>query len=219
MKFFISGILSALFIAFTLLTANFDVRPLGPLGTAVGFASLNQRFSEMVGFNFFWYTFTDWLGIVALLFPCCFACMGFIQMIRRRSLLQVDWDLLLLGFMYLAVIGCYLLFENIIVNYRPVLVSGKLEASYPSSHVMIVVFLMATSLIHLRRQIKKRVIFLIFNVFSILLILVTVSGRLLSGVHWLTDIVGGLLLSGALIMLYHSVYLHLFTGRCRHNPR
>ena len=31
------------------------------------------------------------------------------------------------------------------------------------------------------------------------------SGRLLSGVHWVSDIIGGALLSGGLVMLYDSI--------------
>jgi len=207
----VSGILFAAFLLFTLLTTQFDVRPIGPHGTTVGFASWNQLLTETLGFNLLWYTITDWLGIVALLFPCCFALIGFCQMIRRRSLFHVDRDLFLLGLLYLAVIGCYLFFEHIIINYRPLLLSGKLEASYPSSHVMIVVSLMASSLIHLRGRIKNRALYLIFNAFAVLLVLATVIGRFLSGVHWPTDLIGGLLLSSSLIMMYHSVHAHLFS--------
>ena len=35
-----------------------------------------------------------------------------------------------------------------------------------------------------------------------------VIGRLVSGVHWLSDIIGGALISAGLVMIYASVSMH-----------
>ncbi len=100
----VAGALFLAFGIFTGLVACFDVQPIGPEQSQVGFATVNQFVFRMIGVQFMWYHITGWLGIAA--------------------------------------------------------------AS---------------------------------------LIAVTVMGRLLSGVHWFTDIVGGLLLSAALVTLYGAV--------------
>jgi undecaprenyl-diphosphatase len=43
---------------------------------------------------------------------------------------------------------------------------------------------------------------MIIDVLTVLLTLVMSVGRLLSGVHWLTDVIGGVLISLFLISLY-----------------
>lgn len=106
--------------------------------------------------------------------------------------------------------ACYLFFEQVVINYRPVLLGEELEASYPSSHTILVVCIMDTAAMQICRLFSdKKKLYLGMKCVSILLIVVTVIGRLLSGVHWFTDIVGGLLLSGALIVLYRAVIVYL----------
>jgi undecaprenyl-diphosphatase len=97
------------------------------------------------------------------------------------------------------------LFEVAVVNYRPVLINGLLEASYPSSTTMLVMCVMPTAAMQLHARIKKRllrqsVIFLIIAFTSFMVI-----GRLISGVHWFSDIIGGALLSAGLVLMYHTV--------------
>jgi len=195
------GLLLA-FLLFTLSVMYVDVRPIGPEGSSVGLATLNRFVSERLCVNLFWYALTDWLGLVPIMFACGFAALGLAQLVRRRSVARVDPDILLLGVFYLAVIGCYALFERLVINYRPVLLDGNLEASYPSSHVMIVVCIMATAMMQFHRRLDNRRLVRALDLFCVLIIAVTVLGRLVSGVHWLTDILGGLILSAALIKLY-----------------
>ena len=102
----------------------------------------------------------------------------------------------------LVLIAVYLLFEKVVVNYRPILIEGKPEASYPSSTTLLVLSVMPTFLIQMNARIKREglrklaaVVILAFTVFM-------VGGRLISGVHWLSDILGGVLLSAGLVMLY-----------------
>ena len=45
----------------------------------------------------------------------------------------------------------------------------------------------------------------IINIMSILIIFTTIMGRLISGVHWFTDIIGGILISSFLLMLFYSL--------------
>ena len=197
------------FIVFTVLVKNVDVRPIGPDGSSVGFAGANRLLFDLFGLNLFWYTLTDWLGVVAILFAYGFAALGLWQLIKRGSFKGVDPDILLLGLFYAAVIGCYVLFEKVVINYRPVLLRGYLEPSYPSSHTMIVSCVMATAMMQFHNRVRNKRLLRVIDLFSVLVIAITLIGRLVSGVHWFTDIAGGALLSAALVLLYHSLVARL----------
>lgn len=155
------------------------------------------------------YTITDWLGLVPLCFVLGFAFLGLIQLIKRRNLLKVDYDILVLGGFYVLVMATYVFFEMFVINYRPVLIEGKLEASYPSSTTLLVMCVMPTAIMQLNSRIKnegiRRIIAGIIIAFTIFMVV----GRLISGVHWFTDIIGGALLSAGLVMLYYSISSYL----------
>ena len=113
-------------------------------------------------------------------------------------------DILLLGVYYVLVIACYLIFEMIPVNYRPVLIEGRLEASYPSSTTLLVLSVMPTLMFQAYRRAVNPIIRKSAAVFVIAFSAFMVIGRLISGVHWATDIIGSILLSAGLFMLYRS---------------
>ena len=195
--------LFVLFIVFTILLITIDVQPIGPEGTNVGFAVINQAVFQKIGVHLSWYTFTDWLGLFPVLFAFYFAAIGLYQLIKRKSFRKVDSEILILGLFYLTVIFVYLFFEKVIINYRPVMMNGILEASYPSSHTMVVICIMATGVKQLNILYPQSQRFCVFiNAAAAIIIAVTVFGRLYSGVHWFTDIIGGLLISSALVSLH-----------------
>ncbi len=190
------------FALWTALIRGVDVRAVGPNGTSVGFAAINLWFHRLTGVHMAIYTVTDWLGLVPIIVCLCFGVFGAAQLVRRRSLLRVDPDILLLGLYYLLVIFAYLFFEMVPVNYRPILIDGALEASYPSSTTLLVLSVMPTLKLQIDRRTEKPLLRKIIALFVIAFSAFMVIGRLLSGVHWATDIIGAMALSAGLYFLY-----------------
>ena len=193
------------FTAFILWTAAvifIDVQPAGPVQSEVGLASFNCFFHRITGVHMWIYNITDWLSLIPIGFIAGFALLGVIQWIKRKNLLNVDYSIFVLGGFYIAVMAAYILFEIFAVNYRPVLINGQLEVSYPSSTTMLVLCVMPTAAMQLKERIKhnvlRRYIIFFIHIFTVFM----VTGRLISGVHWISDIIGGILLSCSLVMMY-----------------
>lgn len=193
-----------LFCLFTLAVATVDVQPIGPNGSSVGLATLNGAFTRLVGTNSFWYHVSELLGIFMFLVPLCFAALGLYQLIRRRNPLKIDPDLLLLGVFYVVVIACYVAFDHFIINYRPVLIDGVLEPAYPSSHTMISLSVMGSAILQVRRRFPRTPLCRLVTPLLSAIMIITAMARALSGVHWLTDIVGGVLLAATLTLFYRA---------------
>ena len=194
-----------MFVAWTLALTKVDLQPVGPEGTVVGFATINSAFHEWTGVHMWLYEMTDWLGLVPIIVVLGFGMLGLIQLIKRRSLFKVDSDILILGVFYILVMTAYVIFEIFVINYRPILIEGRLEASYPSSTTLLVLCVMPTAIMQLNNRIKNVVLRKVTVVSISLFIVFMVVCRLVSGVHWLTDIVGGVLLSIGLVMLYQTM--------------
>ena len=64
---------------------------------------------------------------------------------------------------------------------------------------------MPTAMMQLRTRIKNRVFRRCVMISIAVFIAFMVIGRLVSGVHWLSDIIGGALISAGLVMIYASV--------------
>ena len=195
-----------LLVAFALWTVAIcfvDVKTIGPKESAVGFSTVNKFVHQLTGVHMSLYIITDWLGLVPIAFAIGFATLGLVQWIKRKRILKVDYNLLVLGVFYLAVIAFYLLFEMVVINYRPVLIDGILEASYPSSTTMLVTCVMPTAVMQFNDRIKNRAIRRLVAFIIASFIGFMVIGRLISGVHWFSDIVGGALLSAGLVLMYH----------------
>ena len=181
-----------------------DVQAVGPNLSKVGLATFNTLFHRMTGVHMTLYTVTDWLGLVPIAVCLCFGCLGLCQLIKRRSLLKVDADILLLGGYYILVIFGYLFFEIVPINYRPILIDGLLEASYPSSTTLLVLSVILTLVFQIKRRSQSKIIKSIVISFAVSFSVFMVIGRLVSGVHWATDIIGAILLSFGLFKLYQS---------------
>ena len=200
-------VLLILFGIWTYLIQRIDVQPVGVNESDVGFAAINTWFHNLTGVHMWIYTVTDWLGLVPIFICMIFAGLGVVQLIKRRSILKVDTDILILGVYYILVIFGYLIFEMIPINYRPILIDGFMEASYPSSTTLLVLSVMPTLTFQVNRRmpggISRQIIKILAYAFALLMVL----GRLVAGVHWLTDIVGAMLLSLGLYFVYIGLVL------------
>lgn len=203
-NFLISGILLLIAITFTILVKVVDVKQIGVNNSSIGFATLNQFIFETTGVNMIWYHITDWLGLIPVFMAIVYAFIGLIQFIKRRSIFKVDKEIILLGLYYIIVIALYVFFEKVIINYRPILMNGFLEASYPSSHTLMTICICGSSIL-INKKLFNNKITKVINYLSIIIITITVVGRLISGVHWFTDIIGDILISSGLLMTFYSL--------------
>ena len=197
--------LLTLFVLWTVAVSFVNVRAIGPEGSPVGFAILNSFVHKLTGVHMALYTITDWLGILPLGIMFAFAALGLSQWIRRKSIFKVDRSIIMLGVFYIFVAIVYLLFETIIINYRPVLIEGILEASYPSSTTVLALCIIPTAMMQFNIRISNRAVR--YAVLTVLAALASfmVIGRFISGVHWASDIIGGTLLSAGMVVLYDFI--------------
>ena len=203
----IGSIFLAMFAVWTALIQSVDVQPLGQNGTSIGFATFNCWFHHFTGVNMAIYTITDWMGLVPVVICLIFAGIGLVQLIKRRSLFRVDADIMILGVYFVIVFLAYAIFEIIPINYRPILIEGRMEASYPSSTTLLVLSVMPALVEQIKRRLSGISVKQIITIAAIAFSVFMVTGRLISGVHWFTDIVGGELLSAGLFMLYKAAVM------------
>ena len=197
-------LLSSLALLFTILVKVIDVKTVGLQGTELGFSTINKFVFKTLGENKFWYQISEWVGLIPIFMAACYGMTGIIQLKRRKSLLKVDKEIIALGVFYVVVLAIYVLFEKVIINYRPVLVDGVLEASYPSSHTLMALCFAGSSII-INKKLFDNERTKHMNKTLLVISLIIVIGRLLSGVHWFTDIIGGVLISSALLMVFYTV--------------
>lgn len=195
-------------IIYTLLVKYVDTSTIGPNGSVVGFSSLNSFVFNLTGNNMTLYKITEILGIIPILIALMYAVIGLIQVIDRKSL-KVDKELIALGILYIIVILIYVFFEKCIINYRPVLIDGILEASYPSSHTLLSICICGSALLINKYLFNNKKIYKYINIVSIISMVLIVLGRLLSGVHWASDIIGSIIISITLLKILETYYLSI----------
>jgi undecaprenyl-diphosphatase len=192
-------------IIYTILVKFVDVQAIGPQNSSVGFAKLNGFFHKLIGSNMTIYKITEVFGYILFLLVAIYGCIGLYQLIKRKSLLKVDKEIIMQGVFYVVMLAVYVLFEKLEINYRPILIEGVLEASYPSSHTILSLCLCGSSLITSQKYFNKKYIKLI-NIITIVVTFIVLLGRIISGVHWISDIIGGILISASLVMCYYLAF-------------
>lgn len=198
-KFIPTGLLFLIFIVFTFVVKFADVSAIGPNGSEVGLASLNGLIAGIFSYSDFCYKITKIIALFSFMYVFFFAFMGIWQLIRGKSFKKVDTAILGLGGLYVITALFYVLFEVLVINFRPILVDGELEASFPSTHTMLAVTILGSACVYFIYRLKKPQMYVTANI--VLIVMMAVC-RLISGVHWCTDIIGGVILGCALISLY-----------------
>lgn len=202
----LTGALAAAFILFTALCKTVDLQTIGPESSVVGFASINGFFRDLIGTHTFFYVLSEFGGILAIFTALLFAGIGGYQLYQNKDIRKVDKNILLMGCMYVLILVLYILFDKIPVNYRPVIMDEGLEPSYPSTHTLLAGGIFGCALVELRyfprirQDIKLKI-----RLGLIIAMVLTILFRWLSGVHWFTDILGGILLSFAVAELYYTL--------------
>ena len=218
-QFVLGAILLVFFVLFTWSLTFIDVQPIGPNGSSVAYASINKAVHNLFGVNMTLYNITDWAGVVAIFIALGFAILGLAQWIKRKHIWKVDRSILVLGAFYILVFGAYVFFEFHVINRRPVLINGILEASYPSSTTMLAMCVLPTAMMQFHRLIKNTRVRNTVNTLCGLFTAFMVIGRLVCGVHWFTDIIGGLVFSIAMILLYCSANNYLLEKGVRNHHK
>jgi len=188
-------------IVYTILVKRIDVDKIGPLDSTVGFSHFNNTIHQLIGVNMKWYEITKYLGIIPFLFVAFFGLIGLKQLISTKSLSGVDKRIIKLGIFYILFCMVYVFFEKNIINYRPTLIDNELEASYPSSHTLLAICLCGSAMMMLRYYITNPKLLKCLNILTFILMATIVVGRVLSGVHWASDILGGMIISIAMLSL------------------
>ncbi len=191
-------------VIFTVLIKTVDVQPIGPEGSWVGLASINQVVRDTLGFNAAIAQVSDYFIAPIIVFAACYVVAAVIQLIKHK---KIDRELIWFGVALILLGIIYIIFEKLALNFRPVILSDKLEASYPSLHTLNAVALAGCIVLFNRRKLAttNARASRILNLAVSMLALFVVLCRALSGVHWLTDIIGGLLFASVIISAYRLI--------------
>lgn len=181
-----------------------DVKSIGPNDSKVGLSLINGKFHNLTGYNPDLYKITEIFGLLIFIIVGVYALIGLIQLIKRKSLFKVDREIIAVGILYVLMLSVYVLFEKLVINYRPILLDNELEASFPSSHTVLAICTCISSLIISKKYLGNR-LYGLAEFFTILLLTVVFIGRTISGVHWLSDIVGGIIISCTLLMYFYTI--------------
>lgn len=201
----LSIFLTVVSILYTFLVKTIDVKAIGPNNSKIGFAKLNDWFRNVIGSNMTLYKITEIVGVIVIVIVLIYGILGLVQLIKRKSLLKVDRDIIILGVLYVLMAVVYVFFEKFIINYRPIIIDGELEASYPSSHTILAICICISSLIVSKNYVDEKYL-KYTNAITLLLLVMVLLGRIVSGVHWISDILGGVIISLTLLMYFYTLY-------------
>lgn len=189
---------------FVYLVKTVDVKAIGPNKSSVGFSGINKAYADMVGSNMTIYKLTEIFGLLVFIIVGIYGLIGIYQLFKRKSLFKVDREIIGLGILYVLMISLYLIFDKIAINYRPIIIDGELEPSFPSSHTMLAICTCVSSLMVYKKYVPSKFNYLIL--FSTVLLLTLVFlGRTISGVHWISDILGGVIISLTLLTYFYTI--------------
>ena len=178
---------------------SFDVSVIAKSGEPVGLSHINNlmQYNENHTID----KISDVLLYLSFAIIVIGAVIGILQLVKRKSLYKVDIEIIFLGIFFVLSIIIWIVFDKFIkVNVRPI---GSDDGSFPSTHVLLTTFLLLSGhglcCIYLDKKLYKYGSL----VLAILLIIIVTIFRLVSGMHYITDVLGGLLLG---ISFYFVVF-------------
>lgn len=205
-RWIVTTVLGLLAIAFTVALKFVDVRPVGPMMTEVGFGTTNSTIHSSIEAGDNWLAVSNIMVAAIILAGLLFGVLGFIQLVQRKSFFKVDWRIRMLGLVYVLMLGVYVFFDKfMVVNYRPVLIDGNLEPSFPSSHSLFAVTIALTVMMILPHYVKSKAICFVLSAILTVMAFATMNGRIAGGVHWTSDVLGGFVYGAFLASLYYSL--------------
>lgn len=214
-SFTMSLILLAVSVIFTLLVAFVGRAPVGPENSEVDFAALNAALHDQFGYNTVFYGISSVLGYLTIL-TALINCVGYLaNLIKKKDLRMVRADLTATLGIYILLAVLYLVFEFVVINYRPVILEEGLEASFPSTHSMLAIAVMFSAAQQVRTGMKESGIRNILILLCVLTGVLTPVTRFFSGVHWFTDILGGVLYGLFLTSLFAPLRETIRAGQRR----
>ncbi len=150
-----------------------------------------------------WVKITDIILVAALAVFAVFAILGLYQWIKRKSLKKVDKPLLLSLIPLSLMAATFIIFEKFLVlNTRP---NGSGEPSFPSTHTMVVATIFLLTAIILPNYIKSKTARIIMDIVMLLFIILVSIGRVLANMHWVSDVVGGLIFAAIFAVIYYLI--------------
>ncbi|MBR2658515.1 phosphatase PAP2 family protein [Candidatus Saccharibacteria bacterium] len=148
-----------------------------------------------------WEKATDIVLVASIAMLAIFFILGICQWISRKSLKKVDKRLLFAPIPLVLMVVIYFIFDKFLVlNTRP---NGSGESSFPSTHVMVVATIFFIVAIILPKYIRSKVALAILDIVMLALLSIVCVGRILSDMHWLSDVIGGLAFAAIFTEIYY----------------
>ena len=164
---------------------------------------MNDAIFDFFGTNVIWDKVGDVLLILVLAAVAGFALAGLTQLIKRKSLKKVDSEILAMIPSLVLMVAIYFVFEKVwILNYRPVMVNGVAEPSFPSTHTLVAVTVLGMIMLALPKYIKEKKTRTLIDVALLIVMAVMAFSRVASGMHWATDVLGGIVFGIDLVLVY-----------------
>ena len=189
-----------------------DVEAIGPKNTEVGLAFLNEWFRNLFhygeeGYFKFWYVFTQILGYVSYAVCAFWSVLYWREVIKTKGWngVGVDKNLMATWWLYLLTMIICLVFSRVAINYRPLVMPGKtkLAVSFPSIHVILFIIAWGSTIFHVADIFseRKKLVIVLHSICTFFMVL-GIIGRMISGVNWFTDILGGIGFGLTLLLIY-----------------
>ena len=197
-----------LFFVFLLKVAN--VKLTGTYNTSIGLGSINLKLRDLIGTSKAFDIISTIILVIAFLIVAAEIALAIYELVKRKDIEKLDNEIWALSVTYAALAFIFAVFNYaLIINVRPVVIDGKLESSYPSTHVLVSLTVFLTGITMTSYLVKDKKLKLGIDIALIALSVLVVITRMLSGKHWFTDIIGGILASGFLYWMHITFIIGL----------